>query len=170
MEMTGKVSVKGPAICAGCAQAGTSCCVNRHIYVTAEDIHRIRQATGEKDFTVLEAVSGPYAEQGDDPAWSQYVLANRERRVLKRREDGSCHFLGQEGCVMDLATRPILCRLYPYEYAEKGIQGLDGQCPVSRSGDPDGDLKEMGMAPGCLEAWHRQLYQEIRIPLEEGGE
>lgn len=170
METMGSASVKGPAICAGCAQAGTSCCVNRHIYVTAEDIRRIRQATGENDFTVREAVFGAYADQTDDPAWSQYVLDNKDRRVLQRRQDGSCHFLGREGCVMDLATRPILCRLYPFEYAEKGIQGLDTQCPVSRCGDPERALQEMGMVPDNLDAWHRQLYREIRVPSEEAAE
>ncbi len=154
-------------ICAQCAGAGTSCCVHRQIYVTPGDFRRIRLATGQDSFAVLEAAEGPYLDQEDDPAWSRHVLAQRERMVLKRRADGSCHFLGERGCVLDLSTRPLLCRLYPYEYVEGGLQGVDGDCPVARCGDPEHALRAMGMASDSVTFWHRQLYEEIRFPSEE---
>jgi Fe-S-cluster containining protein len=168
MEKSGKASQGGPSVCVECAGAGTSCCVDRQIFVTAGDVRRISRATGESGFAVREAVSSAYAEHDDDPAWSLYVLACGERPVLVRRADGSCHFLGDGGCVLDLHTRPLLCRLYPFEFAEAGIREVDGECPASRCGDPEGAMRTMGMAPDEVADWHRQLYLEIRTAPDAG--
>ncbi|UCG39108.1 MAG: YkgJ family cysteine cluster protein [bacterium] len=151
------------SICAGCARAGKSCCVNRQIYLTPGDVERITRATGAGAFVTEEAPWPQYREDGgDDPVWSINVLNGERRRTLARRQDGSCVFLGDRGCLLDLQVRPLLCRLHPYEYAECGLEGLDATCPVAVCGDPAGVLREMGMAPEAVSAWHRTLYEEIR--------
>ena len=51
--------------------------------------------------------------------------------MLKRQPDGDCTFLGEQGCVLPLETRPLICRLYPYDYSEQGIRDeLAAGCPL----------------------------------------
>ena len=155
------MAMKSQNICWSCASSGGSCCVNMQIYLTTGDIGRISQALGHRCFFRYE---GPWSwceSDGLDAEWKEHVLGSSRRRVLKRGRDGSCHLLGDEGCVLDLETRPLVCRLYPYDYMPEGIQGLHPGCPASKEPHPEKALDEMGMRSDRVGAWHRTLYAEL---------
>ena len=56
-------------------------------------------------------------EPASKPAPSQVLAKNR---VLF---NGDCTFLGAAGCVLPEEVRPLVCRLYPFEYTHRGILG-----------------------------------------------
>jgi hypothetical protein len=39
------------------------------------------------------------------------------------------YVLGPSGCVLPQTVRPLICRLFPITYTEKGIDGEDDFCP-----------------------------------------
>ena len=155
------MAVKNQNPCWMCASSGGSCCVNMQIYLTGGDIKRIVAVTGNQDFFRYERPWSWCERDGADPIWERHVLGCTRRRVVRRRVDGSCHFLGDQGCVLDLETRPLVCRLYPYEYMPDGIRGLHPGCPASRSQHPEAELDEMGMRPERVAAWLSTLYGEL---------
>ena len=155
------MAVKMQNVCWMCASSGGSCCVNMQIYLTGGDINRIQAATGKRDFIRYEKPWSWCERDGTDLQWKEHVLGCDRRRVVKRRTDGSCHFLGEKGCVLDLETRPLVCRLYPFEYMPEGISGLHPGCPASKSDHPEEALEEMGMQSDRVAAWHTALYAEL---------
>ncbi len=155
------MSMKIENVCWMCASSGGSCCVNMQIYLTGGDIDRIAAGTGNRDFIRYEEPWSWCERDAEDPVWMEHVLSCDRRRVVRRWKNGTCHFLGERGCVLDLETRPLVCRLYPYEYALEGILGLHSGCPASRSIQPERDLEEMGMRSDRVKAWRSALYEEL---------
>ena len=156
-------------LCARCARHMPTCCQTSEIYVTPGDVERIAAHTGERDFIEFRLPEDPiYLEQSDDPTWEHYVFQpDGTRRVLQRRENGDCVFLGERGCVLPLETRPLICRIYPYDYNAEGIKdNLARGCPLELIGPGQTLLTELDMNRADAERWHQQLYREIR---EEPG-
>ncbi len=136
------------------------------IYVTPGDVRRIVAHTGLAGFFRFDPPSDPrYAEQDDDPLWSRCVFrADGSRRVLRRVEEGKCMFLGPAGCLLPLDVRPLVCRLYPYAYTEAGLHDeLEPSCPDFLLKPGENLIARLGMFPEEARAWHRQLYEEIRL-------
>jgi hypothetical protein len=104
-----------PTLCARCAQQGKTCCQGREIYITREDRQRIHAFSGTLEFVEWLPVMHPaYLDQDDDPIWQRHVLdRDGRRRILKRKPNEDCLFLGPQGCVLTMAVRPLLCRLPP---------------------------------------------------------
>ncbi|MFO1076806.1 MAG: hypothetical protein U1E73_03670 [Planctomycetota bacterium] len=153
--------------CARCAAVQKTCCQRAEIFVTTGDVARIRKHSGSDGFYGHRAPVDPaYAEPDpDDPEWPQRtVRADGMRRVLNRRPGGDCAFLGAFGCVLPLDVRPLVCRLYPFEYTAGGIVGVASDyCPtrlLAPAGQPMTAV--LGMSAVEAEGWRRQLYQEIR--------
>jgi Fe-S-cluster containining protein len=145
-----------------------TCCQTREIYVTPGDVERIAEYTGRRDTYVYRVPDNPsYLDQDDDPAWRDHVFrVDGTRRVLKRRASGDCHFLGSAGCVLPTEVRPLVCRIYPYDYTEDGIQEeLATGCPLELLPAGQGLIEALDMWRTDAVRWHRQLYEEIR---EEG--
>lgn len=138
------------------------------IYLTVGDIKRIEAVSGNRDFIRYEKPWSWCDRDGADQQWKEHVLGCARRRVVRRRADGSCHFLGDEGCFLDLETRPLVCRLYPFEYMPEGIEGLHPGCPASRSVHPEEALQEMGMRSDRVAAWHSALYMELSMGRRNG--
>jgi len=144
-----------------CASAGGSRCVNMQIYLTGGDIARIEAVTGNHDFIRYEMPWSWCERDADDTRWQNHVFGCMRHRVVRRRADKSCCFLGERGCALDLETRPLVCRLYPYEYTPDGIKGLHPGCPASRSVHPEMDLEGMGMISERVAAWYAAFYEEL---------
>ena len=129
--MTGlAVRLEGGAACARCATLQRTCCQRAEVVVTTGDLGRIAGHVGRDDFWELRApLDQAYVEaDDDDPNWLAYtVTADGRRRVLRRQANGDCTFLGAQGCVLPLAVRPLVCRLYPYAFNERGLDGLDAE-------------------------------------------
>jgi Fe-S-cluster containining protein len=138
------------------------------VHATLGDVRRIAAHTGlnGRDFTEFRPPADPaYADQEDDPAWAQHVFrADGTRRVLKRRANGDCLFLGPHGCRLPLEVRPLICRIYPYDYTEAGLKDgeLSKGCPLELVRPELGLIGELEMNVDEARRWHRQLYQEIR--------
>lgn len=156
--------------CARCARMQKTCCQRAEILVTSGDIARIAAHTGRQDFWSLRAPVDPsYSEPDpDDPNWAAYTTDDRgRRRMLLKQPGGDCSFLGPHGCVLPTEVRPIVCRLYPFAYTERGLDGIDdGYCPtetlIPRTQPGATMLTVLGMDPRDGERWRTALYSELR--------
>lgn len=143
-----------------------TCCQTSEVHATLGDVQRIKEYTGRDDFTEFRVPVNPdYADQDDDSAWQTHVFReDGSRRVLKRKPGGDCTFLGPHGCKLPLETRPLICRLYPYDYNEDGIQDeLAPGCPLDLLRPGMSLLEELDITPADARRWHQQLYAEIRL-------
>lgn len=150
--------------CARHALMGRTCCQTCEVLVTEGDKRRIADHAGREDFWEDRAPGDPvYLEQDDDPNWLRWAFhPDGTRPVLTRRPDGDCTFLGEAGCTLPLEVRPLVCRLYPFTYTERGIDGVSDGCP--REVVPPGRsiLDVLGMCRDAAARWHRMLYTELR--------
>jgi Fe-S-cluster containining protein len=152
-------------LCVRCARHTRTCCQRCEVYVTPGDVRRIAAHTGTDDFHEFRPAGDPsYADQDDDPTWKHHVFrADGTRRVLKRRPAGDCTFLGPHGCRLPLAVRPLICRIYPYDYTAEGLkEELSRGCPMGLVRPGLTLIDELGMNRADAERWHRQLYDEVR--------
>lgn len=159
-------------LCVRCAQTQRTCCQICEIYITPGDRERIAAYTGESDFHEYRRPVNPeYLDQDDDPLWAACVFRpDGTRRVLRRTESEGCIFLGANGCRLPLEVRPLVCRLYPFEYTEKGLQSVSGSmCPTRLLGVGETLLQSLDMDAETAEGWRRQLYAEIRRELSAAG-
>jgi len=161
-------------LCVRCARHTITCCQRSEIYTTPGDVARIAAHTGRTDFHEFRAPANlDYADQDDDPVWRDRVFrADGSRRVLKRRPNGDCTFLGAAGCTLPLETRPLVCRLYPFDYSAQGIvDELAEGCPLELLPPGQPLLVALDMRRSDGDRWHRQLYAEIlqepEVPADE---
>jgi len=157
--------------CARCAAMQRTCCQRAEVVVTAGDVARISRYVGSADFYSRRAPEDPtYTEHDpDDPNWLRYTtFPDGTRNMLTRRPHG-CTFLGPSGCVLPEDVRPLICRLYPFEYTEQGIIGEDaGYCPVETLAGPGGSmLTVLNMERAQAERWRADLYTELRADHSE---
>lgn len=163
----GKPEVWG---CARCAQLGPTCCQQREIFVTVGDRERIALHGGDRDFWEYRAPADPsYLDQREDPTWLALAFrADQTRAILRRADNGNCRYLGSAGCRLPLEVRPLVCRLYPYEYTAAGITGVSGDCPQEVIPPGSTILKVLDMRAADAIRWHRMLYAELHAGKENG--
>jgi Fe-S-cluster containining protein len=160
-------------ICVRCARHMKTCCQRSEIYVTLGDVERICSYVEESEdwdssrraFYEFRAPKDPtYSDQDDDPAWREHVFRrDNSRRVLRKQPNGDCTFLGPQGCTLPLDVRPLVCRLYPYEYSEAGIhEELAPGCPLELLRPGQGMIEALQMNLVDARHWHEQLYAEVR--------
>lgn len=156
-------------LCVRCARHMRTCCQTCEIYVSPGDRRRIAAHTGRDDFHEFRRPANEdYLDQDDDPAWRDHVFrADGARRVLRRQQtpgvEGNCVFLGERGCVLPLETRPLVCRLYPFDYNESGVlDDLSPGCPLELLRPGQGLIEALDMSLDDARRWRRQLYEEIR--------
>jgi Fe-S-cluster containining protein len=157
-------------LCIRCSRHMKTCCQTADIYTTLGDVRRIEEFTGQAGFTEFRAPANPdYADQDDDPVWRDNVFrADGTRRVLKKKTSGDCTFLGNAGCVLPLETRPLICRIYPFDYTAEGIlPELAPGCPLELLRPGQGLIEALDMKRNDAERWHKQLYEEL--PRENVG-
>lgn len=157
--------------CVRCAQITRTCCQRCEVLVTQLDRERIRRFTGQSDFWEYRAPDDPtYLDQQDDPNWLRWAFRpDGTRPVLRRRLSGDCTFLTPAGCRLPMDVRPLVCRLYPFEYTEAGLAGVSGGCPPAVVPPGRSILHVLDMREAEAAVWHRMLYHELRTgsPLDE---
>ena len=152
-------------ICARCGARGLTCCQHTQVFVTRGDLRRIGAATGKQDFH--ECAIAPAANRGDgeDPVWDRIFSPDGNRRVLRHKQEenrNDCCFLGEKGCALALADRPLICRLYPFEYDAVAIKGVSAHhCPEPERHSNPLMLALLGMNRDEAEEWRKMLYAEI---------
>ena len=152
-------------LCVKCAQYETTCCQACKIFVTDGDIQRIRDHVGHADFWEYSDPGDPdmVKPQPQDPNWLLYTLRpDGTRPHLKQRLSGSCTFLSSSGCVLPSGVRPLICRLYPYDYTEDGITRTVTGCPIYLLEKGQNIIDGLGMKHADAERWRAQLYHELR--------
>lgn len=148
--------------CLDCAAKKRSCCGNVNIYITQADVDRIRLAGVDHDFFSLETLSEEYLDGGGDPAWNPLILdESGRRRVLLQQSGGNCIFLSSTGCRLASNVRPLLCRIYPFEFLGEKIVGISHYCPVSLEQNWQEILNMSEMNSVSALEWIKQLYREI---------
>jgi Fe-S-cluster containining protein len=155
----------GPWGCAKHALIERTCCQTSEVFVTEGDKQRIAEHTGRLDFWENRAPEDPsYLDQADDPRWARGVFRpDGTRPILKREPGGDCTFLGREGCSLPVEVRPLVCRMYPFEYSEKGVEGVGGRCPDYVVPPGSTLLDTLGMKREDAVRWHKVLYRELRV-------
>lgn len=156
-------------LCARCAKRQETCCQNTDIVLTDGDIERVSAHIGRRDFVEFRSAGKPeYLDQDDDPLWRDATFQpDGTRRVVKHRENGDCTFLGPVGCTLPYETRPLICRLYPFDYNESGVaEELATGCPRYLLPEGVGLAKALAMNRTDAERWHHQLYSELRSDLK----
>jgi Fe-S-cluster containining protein len=151
-------------LCVRCARHRKTCCQLSEVYVTLGDVKRIADHAGCDDFHDHLAPTNPvYEPDGDDPTWRDYVFRpDGTRRVLRRQANGNCTFLAANGCTLPLDVRPLLCRIYPYDFNDRGLlDALAPGCPLELLRPGQGLIEALAMNRADAEAWHEQLYEEI---------
>lgn len=152
-------------LCVRCARRRKTCCQVSEIFVTVQDVQRIEEYSQQRDFYGFRRPDNEeYADQDDDPTWRDHVFrADGSRRVLNRRPNGDCTFLGEAGCALPYHVRPLVCRLYPFEYTASGLSGeLSNGCPTELLPTGQGLINALEMDVVMAEAWRDQLYREIQ--------
>jgi Fe-S-cluster containining protein len=152
-------------LCARCARHTTTCCQWSEVFVTTGDVARIVEQTGRGDFFEYRPVDNPiYGDQDDDPVWRDHVFRpDGTRRVVRHQPNGDCHFLGPVGCVLPAHARPLVCRLYPFDYTSEGIhEELAEGCPLELLRPGQELLPVLNMHRDEAEVWRRQLYAEMQ--------
>ena len=155
----------GDFLCARCARLQETSCQFTDIVTTLGDVERIAAHVGRRDFIESRGVRNPeYLDQDDDPLWRDVVFRpDGTRRVLKKQPNDDCSFLGPVGCTLPLETRPLICRLYPFDYTEAGIADEFGDyCPTYLLPEGVALLDALDMRRTDAERWHERLYDELR--------
>jgi Fe-S-cluster containining protein len=139
------------------------------VYITPGDVGRIAAEAGHRDFYEFSPPEDPvYLKQDDDPIWPKLVFkkADGTRRILRRRANGDCVFLGPTGCRLSSESRPLICRLYPFDFNEQGIlPALAKGCPLELVPAGRTLLESLDMNHLDAERWRRQLYDELPLEL-----
>ena len=158
--------VEFPSLCARCASRGETCCRNSQVFLTLGDVRRIGRAAGSAAVFFEEAPAiDPAYRAGDeiDPVWNRIFDREGRRRILVFRPESGCFFLSAGGCRLPPEIRPLVCRLYPYDYNHVAIKGVYGhRCPEPERNSPALILALLSMNRETAECWRQTLYAEIR--------
>jgi Fe-S-cluster containining protein len=152
-------------LCARCARHQRTCCQDSEIHVSLADVRRIQPFASREEFTEFRAPTDPvYDQRIEDPFWHQHVFRpDGTRRVLKQQRNGDCFFLGPAGCRLPAECRPIVCRLYPFDYTADGLMPRPASgCPLELLPPGSELLPALGMNSSEAERLRAQLYDEIR--------
>ncbi len=142
------------------------CCTFDHeagfTFLTPQDAQRIQKATGKQFLEFVEYTHLPKkaitALKNDDPALEgaiRYSQLDSRGRILrlKKKADNTCIFLEKNGKCGIYASRPNICRIYPF-WAVRLIDGnlkiishdSTPRCPIVKSlvkkNDADTDIED----------------------------
>lgn len=153
-----------PTFCAGCAARGRTCCQSTQVFLTRGDLDRIGGFAGDEPFFEFLPVAGDDCSPDplQDHAWCRTFGPDGKRRVLAHRPGGDCNFLIPAGCRLPEEARPLVCRLYPFEYNDAAVKGVHGHlCPHPEAANAPLLLALLGMDRNRAESWRVELYREI---------
>jgi Fe-S-cluster containining protein len=131
--------------CTGCG----NCCKEPLLPLTDGDVRRIIKRTGERPDQLIRWVTRHEIEMDDEP--EAFVMLRQGRRVMVlRHERGGCHYLGKDNRCTIYSSRPLGCRVFPFDpkFYERGdrqgklrrltlIQATDCQYELDGHNDVD---------------------------------
>ncbi len=132
--------------CTGCG----NCCKDPLLPLTDADVRRIARTTGDGAADIVRWVDRDGIDMDDEP--EAFAMLRQGKRVMVlRHERGGCRYLGDDNRCTIYSSRPIGCRIYPFDpdFSAKGklvrlkiVKATE--CPYELDGhnDPD-ELKEL---------------------------
>jgi Fe-S-cluster containining protein len=129
--------------CTGCG----NCCKEPLLPVTAEDVRRIATQTGDEPADVVRWVDRHGIDMDDEPEAFVRLAQGKRVMILRHRSGGAgCRYLGDDNRCTIYSSRPLGCRVYPFdpEFTAKGkLRRLRlvraTECPYETDGDNDVD-------------------------------
>jgi len=171
-----------PTVCARCAERWPTCCrldpgVEEMCFPLSEmEWERILEQMGEQGSFAQEPNSLPFVENlkrlfpGEkeriDALFPPYATHLR----LATRPDGSCVFLGRQGCVLRQEARPYYCRLFPlWVHGSRLTMFEPARCLAVREGRTlRGVLEALGLTDKEARALFGRLRLAWGLPPHEG--
>jgi Fe-S-cluster containining protein len=132
--------------CTGCG----NCCKDPLLPLTDGDVRRIARRTGDRPADLVKWVDRRGIEMDDEPEAFATVRQGKRVMVLGHR-NGACRYLGADNRCTIYTSRPLGCRIYPFDpqFTAKGtLRRLTivkaTECPHEMDGktDPD-DLRDL---------------------------
>ncbi|HVY26760.1 MAG TPA: YkgJ family cysteine cluster protein [Polyangiaceae bacterium] len=127
--------------CTGCG----NCCKDPLLPLTDQDVLRIQQRTGNDPRSFVRWVDRNGIDMDDEP--EAFVKLRPGKRVMVMRQGrGGCHFLGADDRCTIYGSRPLGCRIFPFDpsYTKQGklrrlklIQATDCQYELDGANEPD---------------------------------
>ena len=96
--------------CTGCG----NCCKEPLLPLTDGDVKRIAKGTGEKPQDFIRWVDRHGIEMDDEPE-GFIMLRNGKRVMVLRHTRGGCYFLGKDNRCTIYKSRPLGCRIFPFD-------------------------------------------------------
>lgn len=126
--------------CTGCG----NCCKDPLLPLTDKDVMRIAERTGDDPRTFVRWVDRMGIDMDDEP--EAFVRLRQGKRVMVMRQGrGGCHYLGADERCTIYASRPLGCRIFPFDptYTKQGklrrlklIQATDCQYELDGNNEP----------------------------------
>ncbi|OQX22900.1 MAG: hypothetical protein BWK80_28740 [Desulfobacteraceae bacterium IS3] len=142
--------------CFECSELQLTCCEKSEVCVTKGDIKRIAEYAGRNDFYHLMPVSeelkfiitNPCNPENGSEIYLKYLFDEEGRRIILKKNENRCCFLTHNGCDLPLNIRPIVCRLYPYDWNDNKDMWIDPArlCPENLFKDEQ-EIKEQLCLP-----------------------
>lgn len=163
-------------ICKKCSQIIRTCCEKPTVDValTNADIERIATVTQLRDFYELRDVEGgSYSSPANYSKEEEIYIMNifkkdGRRNVLKHKNNGKCVLLGDNGCIVSFDVRPLLCRIYPYDWNDNREIWLNPTyCPKELFKDENEMVENIAVDLNTARELVDQLYNEIMKSSDE---
>jgi len=132
--------------CTGCG----NCCKEPLLPLTDGDIRRIQERTGDSVNDIVRWVDRNGIEMDDEPE-AFVVLRQGKRVMVLAHERGACRYLGSDNRCGIYESRPLGCRIYPFDptFTKKGklkhltiVEATECPYELDGSNDPD-EIKDL---------------------------
>jgi Fe-S-cluster containining protein len=125
--------------CTGCG----NCCRDPLLPLTDGDVRRITRRTGDSAADIVTWVDRDGIDMDDEP--EAFVMLRQGKRVMVlRHERGGCRYLGEDARCTIYTSRPLGCRIYPFDpdFSSKGklvrLKIVEATpCPYELDGEND---------------------------------
>lgn len=149
--------------CTGCG----NCCKDPLLPLTDQDIIRITQRIGVEPETFVRWVDRNGIDMDDEP--EAFVRLRQGKRVMVMRQGrGGCHFLGKDDRCTIYSSRPLGCRIFPFDptFSKQGklrrlklIQATDCLYELDGKNDPN-QIRELHQRhEGATGAYHERIAE-----------
>jgi len=149
--------------CTGCG----NCCKDPLLPLTGSDVDRIQQRTGDDPRDFVRWVDRMGIDMDDEP--EAFVRLRQGKRVMVMRQGrGGCHYLGKDDRCTIYASRPLGCRIFPFDptYTKQGtlrrlklIQATDCQYELDGENDPEQIRDLHGRHEGATTAYQERVAE-----------
>lgn len=122
-----------------CIPCGGACCRTPWtVFASPRDLARLEQATGRSAREFAKVAPLPEWERDafgeDNLLFPRVAAASGDVPQLAKRADGACTFLDERGLCGVHASKPLLCRLYPFYYETPPFRAHERPSPLYTEG------------------------------------